>query len=196
MKERLDVGAIDRRLAIGGGLAAAAGLTVPRMQVRSRVITQRGVAGGGLVQFAEGEARFALFASSMTTEDDGAESQPLFLGRVRWVDGSVGVTLESVRVTNYENLGLAVGEGRRVEGVVDAGDAGEQPFLLDVTFDSPESQPDQVTFRVGAAIEGDATPGADAGYTYAAEGEIVGDVTDADFAVNLETGEVTEPEPE
>lgn len=196
MKERLDVGAIDRRLAIGGGLAAAAGLTVPRMQVRSRVITQRGVAGGGLVQFAEGEARFALFASSMTTEDDGAESQPLFLGRVRWVDGSVGVTLESVRVTNYENLGLAVGEGRRVEGVVDAGDAGEQPFLLDVTFDSPESQPDLVTFRVGAAIEGDATPGADAGYTYAAEGEIVGDVTDADFAVNLETGEVTEPEPE
>jgi hypothetical protein len=196
MRERLDAGAIDRRLAIGSGLAVAAGLTVPRMQVRSRVITQRGVAGGGLVQFAEGEAQFSLSASRMTTTEDGIESDPIFLGRLRWADGSVGVTLETVRITNYENLGLAVGEGRRVEGVVDAGDAGEQPFVLEVTFDSPESQPDQVTFRVGAAIEGNATPGPDAGYTYAAEGDIVGDVTDADFAVDLETGEVTEPEPE
>jgi hypothetical protein len=196
MKDRLDVGAIDRRLAIGGGLAAAAGLIVPTSQVRSRVITQRGVAGGGLVPFAEGEAEFSLSASRMTTTEEGVESEPIFLGRLRWADGSVGVTLESVRITNYENLQLSVGEGRRVEGDVAAGDAGEQPFLLEVRFDLPESQPDQLTFRVGAAIEGIATPGTDAGYTYAAEGEVVGDLTDADFAVDLETGAVTEPEPD
>lgn len=196
MKERR-IGVVDRRLAVGGGLAAAAGLAWPRFQARGRVITQRGVAGGGLVQFAEGQAEFALFASRVTTTEGDAESEPIFLGRLRWDDGSVGVAMESVRITNYENLRLSTGEGRRVEGVVDAGDdGGEQPFLLEARFDLPDSQLDRITFRVGAAAGGAATPGADGGFTYSAEGDVVGDVTDADFAVNLETGEVGEPDPE
>jgi hypothetical protein len=192
--ERPDGTPIDRRLAISG-LAAAAGLPFLRTQALRRVITQRGVAGGGLARFADGEAEFSLFASSLTMAEDSVEGEPVFLGRLRWTDGSVGLALESVRITNYENLGLAEGEGRRIEGVVDAGESGEQSFLLEVRFDQPDSGPDQITFRVGSAIGGDATPGAAAGYTYVAEGEVVGDITDADFAVDLETGDVTEPEP-
>lgn len=196
MKERRIAVAMNRRLAIGGGLAAAAGWAAPRPQVRSRVITQRGVAGGGLVKFAAGEARFALFASRLTTTEDGVESEPIFLGRLRWRDDSVGVALESVRITNYENLRLTTGEGRRVEGVLDAGESGEQPFLLEARFDLPESQPDQITFLVGAAIEGAATPGASLGFTYAAAGNVDGSFADAESLIDLETGEVTEPEPE
>ena len=192
--ERPDRTPIDRRLAISG-LAAAVGLPFLRTQALRRVITQRGVAGGGLARFADGEAEFSLFASSLITVEDGVEGEPVFLGRLRWADGSVGLALESVRITNYENLGLAEGEGRRIEGVVDAGESGEQSFLLEVRFDLPDSEPGQIAFRVGSAIGGDATPEAAAGYTYVAEGEVVGDFTGADFAVDLETGDVTEPEP-
>ena len=193
--ERRDGTQIDRRLAIGG-LAAAAGLPLLRTQALRRVITQRGVAGGGVARFADGEAEFSLAASRLTATEDGVEGEPVFLGRLRWADGSVGLTLESVRITNYENLGLAEGEGRRIEGVVDTGESGEQSFLMETRFDLPDSQPDKVTFRVGSAIAGGATPEAAAGYSYVAEGEVSGDFTDADFAIDLETGGVTEPEPE
>ena len=195
---------MDRRLAVGGGLAAAVGLTWPHAQNRVRVITQRGIAGGGLVRFAEGEAEFSLSASSLTTTDDGVESAPVFLGSVVWVDGSVGLTLESTRITNYENLQLAEGEGRRVEGFFAAGVAEEQPFVEEqpfmmeaVHFALPGLGADRVRLLVGSAILGDAaTPEAEAGFTYEADGEIVfGDVQTADVGVDLDTGEVFQPEP-
>ena len=193
-----DMGLIDRRLALGGGLAAAAGLAWPRAQIRGRVVTQRGIAGGGLVAFAEGEAEFSLFASSFTFAEDDIESEPVFLGGVRWVDGSVGLTLESVQITRYENLRLTTGEGRRIEGVMNAGESGEPLFFLEVYFDLPDSAAQRVAFRVGVASEGDAaTPVADSGFTYSADGDItVGGVQEADFAVNLESREVTEPGPQ
>jgi hypothetical protein len=42
---------IDRRMAIGGAVAGAAGLALPRRQ--SRTVTQRGIVGGGVVQFEQ-----------------------------------------------------------------------------------------------------------------------------------------------
>ena len=120
------VAVVDRRLAVGGGLAAAASLALPRLQARGRVITQRGVAGGGLARFAEGEAEFSLSASSLITTENGVEGAPLFLGSVLWVDGSVGLTLESALITNYENLGLAEGEGRLIQGEFATPDSGNQ----------------------------------------------------------------------
>ena len=193
-----DMGLIDRRLALGGGLAAAAGLAWPRAQIRGRVVTQRGIAGGGLVAFAEGEAEFSLFASSFTFAEDGSESEPVFLGGVRWIDGSVGLTLESVQITRYENLHLTTGEGRRIEGIMDAGESGEPPFSLELYFDFPASAADRVVFRVGvASAEDAATPAADLEFTYSADGDItVGGVQEADFAVDVVTGAVTEPPPQ
>lgn len=189
---------INRRLAIGGGLAAATGLAAPGRQIRGRVVTQRGIAGGGLVRFAEGEAQFSLFASSLTFDEGEGEGEPIFLGRLLWVDGSVGLTLASTRITNYENPRLPDRNSRTIEGFVTAGDAGEHPFVMDVVLvDPPGSGADRVTFTVGAAsVDDAATPADGSGFTYAADGAIVvGDVQDVDFAVNSDTGDVTEPEP-
>jgi hypothetical protein len=195
------IGAIDRRLAIGGGLAVAASLPFARAQRISRVIIQRGAAGGGLVQFADGEARFSLAASRMTTTEEGVESEPVFLGHLVWRDDTVGYTLETSRITNYENLLLDTEEGRMIEGVLTVTTADgelvvqDAPFTLEVRFERPDSAPDHVTFNVGVAADGGvATPGSDEPFTYTADGDVVGGILDADFAVNPDTGEISEPE--
>jgi hypothetical protein len=190
---------IDRRLAIGGGLAAATGLAWPHMQARGRVVTQRGITGGGRVEFDAGEAQFSLFASSLTFDEGEGASDPIFPGSVLWVDPTVGLTLQSTRITNYENLRLPDEEGRLIEGFVDAGDAGEQPFRMQVVqVGPPGSGEDRVTFAVGAAAGGGvaATPADGTGFTYVADGRVVvGDVRDVDFAIDPDTGEITEPPP-
>ena len=61
-------GMTDRRMAIGGALAVAAGLALPLRQ--SRTVTQRGMVGGGLVQFEQGEANFSLFVSRLIFSED------------------------------------------------------------------------------------------------------------------------------
>ena len=73
----------NRRFAIGGGLAVAAGLVVHR-QTRGRVLTQRGIAGGGVVQLAQGTANFSLFASRFVLPD----AEEVIAGDIRWVDGA------------------------------------------------------------------------------------------------------------
>ena len=74
----------DRRMAIGGGLALAAGLALPRRQIRT--VTQRGMVGGGLVQLEQGEANFSLFVSRLIFSDDTV----VVVGSVLWVDGAAG----------------------------------------------------------------------------------------------------------
>ncbi len=190
---------IDRRLAIGGGLAAATGLAWPRRQARGRVVTQRGMTGGGLVVFPEGEAQFSLFVSSLTFDEGEGGGDPIFAGSVLWVDPTVGLTLQSIRITNYENMQLPDAEGRLVEGFMNAGDVGEQPFRMEVVHvDLPGSGSDRLTFSVGAAaaVGGAATPTDGSGFTYVAEGTIeVGDVQDVDFAIDPDAGTVSEPPP-
>ncbi len=190
---------INRRLAIGGGLAAVTGLAWPRAQARGRVVTQRGITGGGWATFAEGEAQFSLFASSLTFDEGEGEGDPIFLGSVLWVDPTVGLTLESTRITNYENQQLPDAEGRLIEGFLDAGDAGEQPFRMEVVHvDLPGTGADRITFAVGAAAGevGAATPADGSGFTYVADATIeVGDVRDVNFAVDPDTGTISEPPP-
>lgn len=189
---------IDRRLAIGGGLAAATGMAWPRLQARGRVVTQRGITGGGLVEFDAGEAQFSLFASSVTFDEGEGEGDPIFPGSVLWIDPTVGLRLQSTRITNYENLQIPDAEGRLIEGFVDAGDAGEQPFRMEVVnVDLPGSGADRITFAVGAAgAAGAATPADGSGFTYVADGTVVvGDVRDVNFAVDPDTGTISDPPP-
>ncbi len=191
--------AVDRRLAIGGGLAAATGLAWPRSQAMRRVIIQRGIAGGGVVQFDGGAASFSLFASSLEFEEgEGGEAAPIFVGTVTWVDETVGETLVCTRVTLYENLNSEQGEGRHIEGLMRASDGGEYPFVMDVVnLGPPGTETDTVTLRVGAsaATAGEATPGAESGFTYFAQGTIVsGDVQDIDLAIDVDTGGVSDPD--
>ena len=65
---------------------------------QSRTVTQRGMVGGGLVRFEQGEANFSLFASRMIFAEDEAE---VVVGSVIWVDDAVGLTLRSTAITEY-----------------------------------------------------------------------------------------------
>lgn len=197
--DSIGTGAIDRRLAIGGALAAV-GLAWPARQVSVRVIIQRGVVGGGEVQFDAGVAHVSLFASSLAFEGEDGASAPIFAGSVRWVDETVGLTLESTQITRYENLNLAEGEGRHIEGLMLAGDNGEQPFTMDVVdLGAPGMGVDQITLVVGAdaaVAVGEATPGAEPSFTYTAQGTLVsGDLQEVDFAFDPEAGSVTPAPP-
>jgi hypothetical protein len=82
-------------MAIGGALAGAAGLAVPNRQ--SRIVTQRGMVGGGVVQYEQGEANFSVFASRMIF----AEDQVVVLGSVLWTDETHELTLRSTAITDY-----------------------------------------------------------------------------------------------
>src|SRR5215211_83744 len=101
------LGAIDRRMAIGGALAGAAGLALPRRQ--SRTVNQRGMVGGGLVQFEQGEANVSLFVSRLIF----AEDEVVVLGSILWVDKTVDLTLRSTAITSY-----IVPEDQPEQGVV------------------------------------------------------------------------------
>jgi hypothetical protein len=196
---RHDAVTIDRRLAIGGGLAAATGLAWPRLQARGRVVTQRGITGGGRVEFDAGEAQFSLFVSSLVFDVGEGDGDLIFAGSVLWVDPTVGLTMESTQITNYENQRLPDAEGRLIEGLMDVGDAGEHPFRMEVVnVGPPGSEADRVILSVGTAAgeSGAATPAAGETFTYAADGVVVtGDVREVNFAVDLDAGTVSEPPP-
>jgi hypothetical protein len=192
---------VNRRLAIGGGLATATVLAWPRPQMLRRAVTQRGIFGGGVVDAESGEAQFSLFASSLVLDDGESESDRIFSGRVLWVDETAGLTLESTTITDYENTNNegTEGESRRIRGMMTAGDAGEQPFVLDVIdVGGPQSGSDTITLAVGASagVGEAATPETDAGFRYVASGPIVsGDVEALDRAIDFDTGEVSDPGP-
>ena len=190
---------VDRRMAIGAGIAAATGLAWPRHQAMRRVIIQRGIAGGGVVQYDGGAASFSLFASSLAFEEgETGGAERVFVGTVTWADETVGETLVCTRVTNYENLNSEVGEARRIEGLMRAGDGGDYPFVMDVlNLDAPGAGTDTVTLMVGAsaAFGEAATPVAETEFNYFAQGTIVsGDVQDIDLAIDVDTGDVSDPD--
>ncbi len=194
---RHGMGTIDRRLALGGGLAAAAGLAWPKAQIRRRVVTQRGIAGGGTVAVEGGEAHFSLVASSFTlSEDDGEAGEEIFSGSVSWVDSHAGITLESTAITLYENLNLDQGEGRRIRGMMGGGGDGPEPFVLDVIArGDPGSAEDELSLVVGVAagVDGAATPEGGFGFSYSAAGAIsAGDVQNVDVEIDLESGTVSQ----
>src|SRR3954468_18119476 len=115
---------IDRRMAIGGALVGAAGLALPSRQ--SRVLTQRGMVGGGLLQLEQGEANFSLFVSRLIFSDDTV----VVVGSVIWVDEAAGATLRSTAITEYIVPPEEPEQGvlRRILGTMSVHDEGEYPF--------------------------------------------------------------------
>lgn len=163
---------IDRRMAIGGALAGAAGLAVPRLQ--SRIVTQRGMVGGGLVRFDQGEANFSVFASRLIF----AEDEVVVLGSVLWVDATVGLTLRSTAITDYivPEVQPEQGQSRLILGVMIVNDEGESPFELElIDVDLPGTGVDRAILTVGqdARTSEDATPTSDMGFSYVAHGTVV-----------------------
>lgn len=182
---------IDRRMAIGAGLVSAAGLALPFRQSQGRVVTQRGMAGGGLVQFDRGEANFSLFASRLIFEDEKLE---VVAGSVLWTDAPAGLSMESVEVTGYNvpEDQPALGQSRQIIGMMSVNGEDEYPFeLVVIDAGAPGSGPDTVTLTVGdGARAGDnATPVAGMGFSYLATGPVsTGDVQEIAFVIDTVAG--------
>ena len=184
----------DRRMAIGGGLALAAGLALPRRQIRT--VTQRGMVGGGLVQLEQGEANFSLFVSRLIFSDDTV----VVVGSVLWVDGATGTSLRSTAITEYIVPDVEPEQGvlRQIIGTMSVDGEGEYPFEIEVIdADLPGSAADTVDLKVGdgARTSEDGTPVSGLGYSYAASGNVVtGDIQELDLEIDLTTGIVAPAE--
>jgi hypothetical protein len=176
-------------MAIGGVLAGAAGLALPSRQ--SRIVTQRGMVGGGLVRFEQGEASFSVFVSRLIFSGDEPE---VVVGSVIWVDDTVGLTLRSTGITEYNvpEVQPEQGELRQILGTMSVDEDGGYPFDLEVTdADLPGSGKDTVVLKVGdgARTSANATPVSDIGFSYMASGMVAtGDIQELDVEMNLETG--------
>jgi hypothetical protein len=183
---RSELAIIDRRMAIGGALAGAAGLALPRLQ--GGTVNQRGMVGGGLARFEQGEANFSLFASRMEFSGDGRK---VVVGSVLWNDDSAGLRLSSTVITEY----IVPEEGpRRIIGKMSVNDEGEYPFELVVTdANLPWEGKDTLNLTVGndAGSGGYGTPAGDPEFTYKANGTVdTGDLHDLYFQIDLATGAV------
>ncbi len=174
---------VNRRYAIGGMAAAAAGLALPS-RYQGRAITQRGMAGGGLVRLESGDAAFSVVASRVTSEGQ----EDVIAGSVRWVDQPAGLAFVSTAITEYEVLESPEegGELRRIVGMMRLNEQEEYPFSINVLdAGDPGSGLDSIALIVGdgATTNGDATPAAGLGFSYAAAGEVIGDVQDVTFEI-------------
>jgi hypothetical protein len=185
------LGLVDRRMAIGGALVGGVGLALPSRQ--SRIVTQRGMVGGGLVQFEQGEANFSLFVSRLIFSGDDAE---VVVGSLIWVDDAEGRTLRSTAIIEYNVPEAQPEQGvlRQIRGTMSGDEEGEYPFELEVTdVDLPGSAQDLVVLKVGdgARASENATPISGAGFSYMASGMVAtGDIQELDVEIDPETGAV------
>ena len=170
---------VDRRAAVAGALAGVTALALPHHVSGGRVVVQRGMVGGGLVEFGESAAHFSFFASRLSFE---GENQEVVAGSVLWVDESTGLTMSSTSITGYivPEIQPDQGVSRQILGVMSVNGEGEYPFELEVIdVDMPGSGLDSVVLTVGdgARAGGSATPASGLGFTYEAAGSVVsGDI--------------------
>ena len=190
-----ELGPIDRRMAIGGVIAGAAGLALPHRQ--GRTVIQRGMFGGGLARFEQGEANFSILASRMTFAEEDPE---VVVGRVLWVDDQAGHTLRSSMITDYDvsEVQPEQGRSRQVLGIMSVNGEGEYPFeLVVIDANLPGSGEDRAILKVGdgARTGENATPASGLGFSYMAAGTIVtGDIQEIGVQIDIATG-VIQPAP-
>jgi hypothetical protein len=164
-----------------------------------------GIAGGGAVQTAGGEAHLALVA----TRTPARERQDLFdvVGQVRWTDPAwegTGLALESTVVTSYGPLPDDEG-GREVVGWMRTEQrAGDFPFVLRVVDAGPPgSGADTAELWVGDPALADAVAGGAfgaspkvSGFGYTAAGTLVsGDLQLVSLAAPPATDDEWTPAP-
>jgi hypothetical protein len=183
-------GAIDRRMAIGGALVGAAGLALPGRQTRT--VTQRGMVGGGLARFEQGEANFSVSASRLIFSGEDTE---VVVGSVIWVDNAGGLTMRSTEIADYIVPPVQPeGVSRHIIGTMSVHDEGEYPFELEIIDgDLPGSGRDVANLKVGdgARMSENATPASGLGFSYMANGTVVtGDIQELNIEIDLATGVV------
>ena len=180
----------NRRTAMGASFAVAAGLAF-QIPTRGRVLTQRGMIGGGVVQVGQGAAGFSLYATRFEVANENKE---IVTGSIIWSDPTLGIILTSTDVTVYDVVAAGPGETRRIEGRMTLGGNESYPFVMVVSdVGDPNSGQDTISLGVGDGVlqTGDATPAAGLGFSYAATGPLAaGDVQGVDFDIDLEAGTV------
>lgn len=177
----LDLRLVNRRFAVSGLVVSAAGIATPR-RLQGRAITQRGMAGGGLVQLEEGNAAFSIIASRVSIAGQG----DVLVGSIKWVDETAGHEFISTTIDAYDMLHSPEegAELRRIAGMMRLNAEGAYPFVLNVLdAGAPGSGRDTLALIVGdGAVKGEnATPASGFGFSYAVAGPVIGDVQDVNF---------------
>lgn len=168
-----------RSLARRGVLAAAIGglaLAVPGLRdVSARLILQRGMSGGGLVQLEGSEeprlANFGLFASSVQLP----EGTTLVLGAIQWLEAGTDLQLQSIEVTQCipSNDRASAAE---IRGRMQVNGEGDYPFVIWATDGGrPGSALDRIEIEVNtpAAREGAQGQSSDDSFVYEAAGNLI-----------------------
>ena len=178
-RDALTAAAVVGATALGAGLVGLPGGGTARAAMGGG----GGLAGGGVLETADGEVQFSVFGSRLTCEGD---TEPTIFGRVQWTDPgwrSRGLMLESTEIIEYgPPQDDPDGNVRELRGMMrQVGDDGgvSYPFLLRAEdVDVPGAGADTVTLRVGQDALGTpsaATPSDD--FSYRADGTVVrGDV--------------------
>lgn len=156
-----------RRAALAAGfgalVAAATSSRAGNAAPTSIKFTGGGIAGGGAVKLADGEAHLSLFLTRFNPEN----GLPIFVGRVQWVDASKNIAIETIEVNDYgpvpgqANARFAVGRvSVNGEGnfqlrlrVVDAGPPGSGADTIEIEVTASSGEPRYAAS--GALLAGD-----------------------------------------
>lgn len=166
---------IARRGVLAAGIGALA-LAVPRPpDAAARVILQRGMSGGGLVQLEGSEeprlANFGLFASSVQLP----EGTTLVLGAIQWSEAGTDLQLQSLDVAQCIPSSDRASTAE-VRGRMQVNGEGDYPFVIWATDGGrPGSALDLIEIQVNtsAALDGAETQPSDDTFVYQAAGNLI-----------------------
>ncbi len=166
---------LPRRQVLTAG-AGALLFAVPKTQgVATRIILQRGMSGGGLVQLDDSEeprlANFGLFASSLQLPDGAT----LVLGAIDWIEAGTDVQLQSTEVTQCIPIADR-SDGAEVRGRMQVNGEGDFPFVIRaIDGGRPGSALDRIEMEVNTAAARDGATGdaSDDTFVYEAAGNLV-----------------------
>ena len=146
----------SRRRVVGAWAGALAALGLVGVAAAQRSVSSGGgIAGGGSVATAEGEAHFSLFGSRFMLE---GQDDPVVFGSLRWVDPhwqGLGLTLESTEISAYGPIPNPE-NARELRGLATANGVGSHPFVLRMEVAGPPgSGEDMVSLAI---IDASGTP--------------------------------------
>jgi hypothetical protein len=142
------------------------------------VRTGGGVAGGGQVKDDKKRVHFSVFATRFEGE---SIKEPVFVGKVQWVDAVADVSIVSKTIEFYGPLEGGTENERELRGtaILNSIDTEEHPFIVRLADeDVPGSGNDSITIFLGEVDAKDAT--VDPLYTFGGKLDI-GDIQLVEF---------------
>lgn len=182
---RAEKAGLSRRRVVttGAGAAVAAGLLLarPTSHAGAQVVrTGGGVAGGGQVKDDKKRTHFSVFATRFEGE---SIKEPVFVGKVQWVDAVADVSIVSKTIEFYGPFDGGTENEREIRGtaILNSIDTEEHPFVVRLADeDVPGSGNDSITMFLGEVNAKDAM--VDPLYTFGGKLDI-GDIELVQFDV-------------